>query len=108
LVPIIEECPEKGIRACLSAAAMAKVLINGESQVTEFVDFLKDPKKYEHLGARIPKGGLLVGPPGRGLDVINMHACILVWEKFASMTTGIADMQFSLCKHVRIQCIHCF
>jgi ATP-dependent Zn protease len=33
-------------------------------EVQEFVDFLKNPKKYEKLGAKIPKGGLLVGPPG--------------------------------------------
>jgi len=39
-------------------------------EVTEFVDFLKNPKKYEHLGAKIPKGGLLVGPPGTGKTLL--------------------------------------
>ena len=36
----------------------------------EIVDFLKDPKKYTALGARIPKGILLVGPPGTGKTLL--------------------------------------
>ena len=39
-------------------------------EVSEFVDFLRDPKKYEKLGAKIPKGGLLVGPPGTGKTLL--------------------------------------
>ena len=35
-------------------------------EVQEFVDFLKKPEKYVRLGARIPHGALLVGPPGTG------------------------------------------
>ena len=35
-------------------------------ELSEVVDFLRDPKKYEALGAEIPKGVLLVGPPGCG------------------------------------------
>ncbi|MCR5666288.1 MAG: ATP-dependent zinc metalloprotease FtsH [Eubacterium sp.] len=37
-----------------------------KEDLEELVDFLKDPKKYTDLGARIPKGVLLVGPPGTG------------------------------------------
>merc|ERR1719197_864782 len=39
-------------------------------EVVEFVDFLKSPKKYEQLGAKVPKGGLLVGPPGTGKTLL--------------------------------------
>src|SRR4026207_1238274 len=37
-----------------------------KAELMEVVDFLKNPKKYQRLGGRIPKGGLLVGPPGPG------------------------------------------
>ncbi len=37
-----------------------------KEDLSELVDFLKDPKKYTEIGARIPKGVLLVGPPGTG------------------------------------------
>lgn len=35
-----------------------------KEELVELVDFLKDPDKFTQLGARIPKGVLLVGPPG--------------------------------------------
>lgn len=37
-----------------------------KAELAEVVDFLKNPKKFSELGARIPKGVLLVGPPGTG------------------------------------------
>lgn len=39
-------------------------------EVMEFVDFLKHPQKYKDLGAKIPKGALLVGPPGTGKTLL--------------------------------------
>jgi len=51
-------------------------------EVMEFVDFLKDRKKYERLGAKIPKGALLVGPPGTGKTLL------------AKATAGEANVPF--------------
>lgn len=39
-------------------------------ELKEIVDFLKNPKKYTDLGAKIPKGALLVGPPGTGKTLL--------------------------------------
>ena len=61
------------------------VLVNGEKtatfkdvaglteekeEVQELIDFLKNPKKFQSMGARIPKGILLVGPPGTGKTLL--------------------------------------
>ena len=41
-----------------------------KEELSEIVDFLKDPKAYTSMGARIPKGVLLVGPPGTGKTLL--------------------------------------
>ena len=41
-----------------------------KEELVEVVDFLKDPKKFHAIGARIPKGVLLVGPPGTGKTLL--------------------------------------
>ena len=41
-----------------------------KEEVRELIDFLKNPKKFQKLGARIPKGVLLVGPPGTGKTLL--------------------------------------
>jgi cell division protease FtsH len=45
-------------------------LEGAKEEVQEIVDFLKNPKKYTELGAKIPKGALLVGPPGTGKTLL--------------------------------------
>lgn len=45
-------------------------LEGAKEEIQEIVDFLKNPKKYTTLGAKIPKGALLVGPPGTGKTLL--------------------------------------
>ena len=53
-----------------------------KAELAEVVDFLKDPKVYTEMGARIPKGILLVGPPGTGKTLL------------AKAVAGEANVQF--------------
>ena len=53
-----------------------------KEELQEVVDFLRDPKKYTEIGARIPHGLLLVGPPGTGKTLL------------ARAVAGEADVQF--------------
>ncbi|XP_074574559.1 ATP-dependent zinc metalloprotease FTSH 1, chloroplastic-like [Curcuma longa] len=60
-----QEVPETGVTfADVAGADQAKL------ELQEVVDFLKNPDKYTALGAKIPKGCLLVGPPGTGKTLI--------------------------------------
>ena len=45
-------------------------LYGAKQEVQEIVEFLKNPKKYTEIGAKIPKGALLVGPPGTGKTLL--------------------------------------
>ena len=45
-------------------------LYGAKQEVKEIVEFLKNPKKYTEIGAKIPKGALLVGPPGTGKTLL--------------------------------------
>ena len=49
-----------------------------KAEIMEFVNFLKSPGKYKDLGAKIPKGALLVGPPGTGKTLLGAYStCML-------------------------------
>ncbi len=49
-------------------------LEEAKTEVKELVEFLKEPEKYTHLGAKIPKGALLIGPPGTGKTLLARAA----------------------------------
>ena len=57
-------------------------LTEEKEEVQEVIDFLKEPKKFQKMGARIPKGVLLVGPPGTGKTLL------------AKAVAGEADVPF--------------
>ncbi|MEZ5378163.1 MAG: ATP-dependent zinc metalloprotease FtsH [Acidimicrobiales bacterium] len=57
-----------------------------KKEVTEVVDFLKDPSKFSDIGARIPKGVLLVGPPGTGKTLIARAVAGEAGVPFMSVT----------------------
>ena len=57
---------EKDNRVNVTFADVAG-LSEAKQEVQEIVEFLKNPQKYTHIGGKIPKGALLVGPPGKTL-----------------------------------------
>jgi cell division protease FtsH len=68
-----------------------------KSELVEIVDFLKEPEKYIALGARIPRGVLLVGPPGTGKTLLaravageaNVAFFSITASEFVEMFVGV-------------------
>ncbi|MFA6410134.1 MAG: ATP-dependent zinc metalloprotease FtsH [Candidatus Buchananbacteria bacterium] len=68
-----------------------------KEELTEIVEFLKNPKKFLNLGARIPKGVLLVGPPGTGKTLLaravageaNVPFFSISGSEFVEMFVGV-------------------
>ncbi|MBF2055192.1 MAG: ATP-dependent zinc metalloprotease FtsH [Candidatus Sericytochromatia bacterium] len=82
---LIRQAQSGGSQAMAFGKSKAKMLVENKPKVTfddvagadeakqeleEIVDFLKSPDKYQALGAKIPKGVLLVGPPGTGKTLL--------------------------------------
>ncbi len=72
-------------------------LDEAKEELQEIVDFLKSPKRYTDLGAKIPKGALLVGPPGTGKTLLakaiageaNVPFFSLSGSDFVEMFVGV-------------------
>lgn len=72
-------------------------LIEAKEEVSEVVEFLKDPKKFHKLGARIPRGILLVGAPGTGKTLLakavaneaNVPFFYVSGSEFVEMFVGV-------------------
>lgn len=68
-----------------------------KDELSELVDFLKDPDKFQKLGAKIPKGCLLVGPPGTGKTLLaraiageaNVPFFTISGSEFVEMFVGV-------------------
>ena len=68
-----------------------------KQELQEVVDFLRDPKKYQEIGARIPHGLLLVGPPGTGKTLLaravageaNVQFLSISGSDFVEMYVGV-------------------
>ena len=76
-----------------------------KEEVRELIDFLKNPKRFQKLGARIPKGVLLVGPPGTGKTLLaravageaNVPFYYISGSDFVELFVGLEQVVFAIC-----------
>ena len=72
----------KSKAALFDADSKVKITFNdvagldeAKEEIKEIVDYLKNPTKFTKLGAKIPKGALLIGPPGTGKTLAGKSSC---------------------------------
>jgi cell division protease FtsH len=86
--------PEKDEKITFKDVAGAE---EEKEDLAEVVDFLKNPKKYKDLGAKIPRGILMVGPPGTGKTLLaravagesNVPFFSISGSEFVEMFVGV-------------------
>uniref|UniRef100_I3M528 AFG3 like matrix AAA peptidase subunit 2 n=1 Tax=Ictidomys tridecemlineatus TaxID=43179 RepID=I3M528_ICTTR len=79
-------------------------------EIMEFVNFLKNPKQYQDLGAKIPKGAILTGPPGTGKTLLakatageaNVPFITVSGSEFLEMFVGVGPARFNTTTNVVI------
>lgn len=63
-----------------------------KNELRGIVSYLRDPERYTQLGARLPKGVLLVGPPGTGKTLLAKaiagEAQVTIFRKLSGIKTG--------------------
>jgi len=86
--------PEENLKATFAEVAGVE---EEKNELQEIVEFLKSPEKYSELGAKIPKGVLLVGPPGTGKTLLaravageaNVPFFLISGSEFVEMFVGM-------------------
>ena len=81
-----------------------------KESLQEVVDFLHNPKKYREIGAKLPKGALLVGPPGTGKTLLAKAVAgeagvpffSLAGSDFVEMFVGVGASRVQMCIRDRI------
>jgi cell division protease FtsH len=78
---------EPGSRESVSLADVAGVE-EAKAELQEVIDFLRDPRRFEQLGAKVPKGILLYGPPGTGKTLLAKGVAGESGAKFYSQSAS--------------------